>query len=239
MEIKGKVAFVTGSTRGIGRTVGEKLCSLGALVYFNSHNSKDEGIKLQTELEQHGLKALYLHGDVSSEEEVRKIFKIIKKQQGRLDILINNAGIYLPDKSDYESYSAIHKVNGYGYFLCTSLASEMMESGKIINISSIYELDADSNSILASGVKAEVGAYTRAFAKKLKGKIEVNAVAPGYTETPLLRNSLSQTFIDTIITNTPMGRLVRPVEIADAVIFLIRNDGITGQTIVVDGGYTV
>ena len=94
MEIRDKVALVTGSTKGIGRAIGEKLCRLGVIVYFNSHNSTDEGTKLQAELQQEGLKAFYVEGDVSSEEEVRNIFEIIKNEQGRLDILVNNAGIY-------------------------------------------------------------------------------------------------------------------------------------------------
>ncbi len=239
MEIKDKVALVTGSTRGIGRAIGRKLCKLGAVVYFNSHNSRNEGNKLQAEFQQDGLKAFYVEGNVSSEEEVRKIFEIIKNEQGRLDILVNNAGIYRKDEPDYENYSAIHKVNGYGYFLCSLLASQMMIAGKIVNISSIYGINPHQDSILASGVKAEVEAYTRAFAKKLKGKVEVNSVAPGYTETPLLRASLPQDFIDNVVSNTPIGRLIRPEEIADAVVTLIQSDGITGQTIIVDGGYTL
>ncbi|NQU78675.1 SDR family oxidoreductase [Candidatus Woesearchaeota archaeon] len=239
MKIKDKVVLVTGSTRGIGKAIGDRLCKLGAIVYFNSLNSKDEGIKLQAELKQHGLNASYIDGDVSSEREVRKIFETINREQGRLDILVNNAGIYRQDSIDCDNYFKIHKLNGYGYFLCTLFASQMMETGKIINISSIYGVEPDKDSILASGVKAEVEAYTRAFAKKLKGKVEVNSVAPGYTETSLLRESLSQEFIDNIVKNTPIGRLVKPEEIADAVIFVIESDGLTGQTVVVDGGYTL
>lgn len=239
MEIRDKVALVTGSTRGIGRAIGDKLCRLGAIVYFDSHNSRVEGDKLLAESQKAGLKAFYIVGDVSSEKEAKRIFEIIQKEQGRLDILVNNASIYRQDEPDYETYSAIHKLNGYGYFLCTLLASQMMKTGKIINISSIYGINPHPDSILASGVKAEVEAYTRAFAKKLKGKVEVNSVAPGYTETPLLRASLSQDFIDNVVSNTSIGRLIRPEEIADAVVTLIQSDGITGQTIVVDGGYTL
>ncbi|MBS3139766.1 SDR family NAD(P)-dependent oxidoreductase [Candidatus Woesearchaeota archaeon] len=83
MEIRDKVALVTGSTRGIGRAIGEKLCRLGSVVYFNSHNSRDKGIKLQAEFQQDGLKAFYVECDVSSEEEVRNIFEVIKNEQGR------------------------------------------------------------------------------------------------------------------------------------------------------------
>lgn len=239
MEIRDKVALVTGSTRGIGRAIGEKLCRLGAIVYFNSHNSKVEGDKLLAESQKAGLKAFYVVGDVSSEKEAKRIFEIIQKEQGRLDILVNNAGIYRQDEPDYENYSAIHKVNGYGYFLGSLLASQIMETGKIVNISSIYGINPDQDSILASGVKAEVEAYTRAFAKKLKGKVEVNSIAPGYTETPLLRASLSQDFIDNVVSNTPIGKLIRPEEIADAVVTLIQSDGITGQTIIVNSGHTL
>ena len=172
MEIRDKVALVTGSTKGIGRAIGEKLCRLGAIVYFNSHNSRDEGDKLQTKFQQEGLNAFYVAGDISPEKEAKKIFETIRNEQGRLEILVNNAGIYRKDEADYENYSSIHKVNGYGYFLCSLLASQMMKTGKIINISSIYGINPDQDSILASGVKAEVEAYTKAFAKKLKGKVE-------------------------------------------------------------------
>ena len=113
------------------------------------------------------------------------------------------------------------------------------EVWKDVNISSIYGINPDQDSILASGVKAEVEAYTKAFAKKLKGRIGVNSIAPGYTETPLLKASLSRDFIDNVVSKIPIGRLVKPDEIAEAVISLIHNDGITGQTIVVDGGYTL
>lgn len=237
MEIQDKIALVTGSTRGIGRAIGEKLCRLGAIVYFNSHSSEAKGIKLKEELQKQGLKAFYINADVSSEREVRKIFETIKKQQGRLDILVNNAGVYLQDTASYDDYLTIHKVNGYSYYLCCYLASQMMNRGKIVNISSIYGVAPDQDSILASGVKAEVEAYTLAFAKKLKGKVWVNSIAPGYIETTLLKTNLSKEYIDNAIRNTPIRRLIKPEEIANTVVYLVNNDGITGQTIIVDGGY--
>lgn len=112
------------------------------------------------------------------------------------------------------------------------LASELMDSGNIINITSIYAVDPNKDSVLASGVKVEAEAYTKALAKKFAGKIRVNSIAPGYTDTPLLKKSISNDFINKMIRK--QGRLVKPEEIAVAVIKLIVGKQ-TGQTVVVDG----
>lgn len=161
MDIKNKIALVTGSTRGIGRAIAEQLCKEGALVYLNSRNA-EEGEKLEAELRQQEGEVTYINGDVSSEDDVRRIFKSIR-QRGTLNIVVNNAGIYRDDRRDYRNYETIHKVNGYGYFLCSCLAAEIMNEGKIINISSIYGSNPDQDAILASGVKAEVEAYTKSL----------------------------------------------------------------------------
>src|SRR3989344_3600605 len=204
MELKNKVALVTGSTRGIGKAIVELLCKNGAIVYINSFKSKEEGEKLQR----------------------------------KLDILVNNAGFYSNNK-DYETYESFHKVNGWGVYLCTIEAEKLIEKGKIINISSIYGIKPNPDSILASGVKAEVENYTKLFANKFKGRIEVNSVAPGYTNTKIVNDNFSEGVLIELLRNTSQKRLVKPEEIADAVIFLIENDSITGQTIVVDNGILI
>lgn len=240
MDIENKVALVTGSTRGIGKAIAEMLCKNGAIVYLNSYNSSTEGFELRDELRNNGYRCSYINGNVSNADDVENIFNLIKKEQGRLEILINNAGVYLPDSVDIESYNLIHNVNSFGYYLCTVKASEVMKDfGKIINISSIWGIEPNVDSIIASGVKAEIEHYTKAFAKKFKGKIQVNSVAPGYTKTKLLTLSLSEDYIRNVILLTPINRLIEPCEIASTVLFLIQNDSITGQTIVVDGGYTL
>lgn len=238
MELKNKVALVTGSTRGIGKAIVELLCKRGAIVYINSFKSKEEGEKLEKDLTSKGFKVHYVNGDVSSEEDVKKIFDIIKKRYGKLDILVNNAGFY-SDNKDYVSYNSFHKTNGWGVYSCIVEAEKLMKKGKIINISSIYGINPNPDSILASGVKAEVENYTKVFAKKFKGRIEVNSVAPGYTDTKLVRNNFPENILIKLLNKTSQKRLVETEEIARAVIFLLENDAITGQTIVVDNGFNL
>ena len=238
MEIKNKVALVTGSTMGIGRDIVELLCKNGAIVYINSFKSKEEGEKLQEDLTSKGFKVHYINGDISSESDVKRIFWIIKKEHGKLDILINNAGFYSGNDNS-QSYYSFHRINGWGVYLCTIEAEKLMKEGKIINISSIYGIKPNPDSVLASGVKAEVENYTKVFAKKFKGRIEVNSVAPGYTDTKLVSDNFSEGLLIKLLQNTSQKRLVKPEEIANAVIFLIKNDSITGQTIVVDNGFNI
>ncbi len=243
MEISNKVALITGSSRGIGKATAEIICEKGAIVYLNSYKSKKDGEELEKKLKSQGYKVKYLNGDISSEGDVKRIFEIIKNEQGKLDILINSAGIYL--KSDlsndctYEDYKTLHKVNGWGVYLCTSYAEKLMREGKIVNISSIYGIDPNPDSVLASGVKFEVESYTKVFAKKFKGRIEVNAVAPGYTNTNLVKDNFSEDTIKGLLEKTSQKRLIKPEEIAKAVIFLIENDAITGQTVTVDCGILI
>ncbi len=240
MNISNKVILITGSSKGIGKAIVKMLCKKGAIIYLNSYKSKKIGKEFEKELKSQGFKAKYLNGDISSEKDVKEIFEVIKKDQGKLDILINNAGIYL--KSDlsndckYEAYENFHKVNGWGVYLCTTYAEKLMGKGKIVNISSIYGISPNPNSILASGIKSEVESYTKAFAKKFKGRIDVNAVAPGYTNTSLIKNNLSKKLIAELIEKNSHKRLIEPEEIAKAVVFLIENDAMTGQTLIVDCG---
>ncbi len=243
MALQNKVALVTGSTLGIGRAIAQLLCEQGVVVYLNSSKSRKEGVELEAELRLQGFDVTYLQGDISQEDDVQKILKSIYRQRKRLDILINNAGIYkksdLAFSTKYNVYRHFHKINGYGVYLTTILASKLMKKGKIVNISSIYGVDPNPHSILASGVKAEVVNYTLAFAKLFRGKIEVNSVAPGYTDTKLVHENIPRSRLASIIRRLSQKRLIRPEEIARAVVFLLENDGITGQVLVVDGGYVL
>ena len=235
-KFSNNIALVTGSTRGIGKAIATLLAKQGAIVYINSRTNS-EGIALERIFRKQGLKIHYIQGDISCIEDVRAIFDTIKREQGRVDILVNNAGIFYYDSSDYTVYNVLHKINGYGVYLCCSLASTYMKNGKIINISSIYGVSPNPDAILASGVKAEVDCYTKAFAKKYLGKIQVNAIAPGYTDTSLLQNHFGKKEITKIIERIPLQRLLKPYEVAGMVSLLLANETISGQTLVIDGGY--
>ena len=231
MELKGKVALVTGSTRGIGRAIADLLAQRGVKVITNSSQSENKS---------RGLEFDYLKADVSNNSDLEVMFKHIKDKYGKLDILINNAGVYLKEdlifSEDYQVYEKFHKVNGWGVYLCSNLASKLMKKGKIVNISSIYGIQPNETSMIASGVKSEVESYTKSFARKFKGRIEVNSVAPGYVNTFLVRKSLTKKEILNVVAKNSRKRLITAQEISKAVVFLLENDGITGQTIVVDDG---
>jgi len=241
MILKNKVAIVTGSTRGIGEAIVRALTLEGVKTIINSNTSINEGKVLENELNSKGFNTIYIQGDISDENDVRGLFDKTIKLYGRIDILVNNAGIsYKKSESKkyyFEDYAKMQKINGWGVYLCSKYAAQFMERGKIVNISSIYGIEPNPNSILASGVKAEVESYTKSFAIKCKGKIEVNSVAPGYTNTKIVREKFSRKELKNIVNQTSQKRLLSPKEIADAVVFLLKNDGITGQTIILDGGY--
>ncbi|MCK5449517.1 SDR family oxidoreductase [Candidatus Pacearchaeota archaeon] len=241
MLLKNKVAIVTGSTRGIGKAIVKALVSEGAKVIINSYHSTNEGKELEKELNSQGFNTTYIQADISEEADVQKLFEETIRVYGKIDILINNAGVFLRknkiEKSKFEDYIEIHKVNGWGVYLCSKYAIQFMETGKIVNISSIYGIQPNPNSILASGVKAEVENYTKSFAKKYKKRIEVNAVAPGYTNTKIVNDNFSSDELKKVTEKMSRKKLLSTKEIANAVIFLIKNDSISGQTITVDGGY--
>jgi len=237
MNLKGKVAIVTGSTRGIGKAIAIALAEKGSCVVINSKDSEEEGKKLEKQLKEEGFNVKYIQADVSEIDDIGKLFKETTIYFGNIDILVNNAGVYRKSQATFEDYIYFHRTNGFGVFLCCDRAVQYMAGrGKIINISSIFGKEASPCSIIASGVKAEVDAYTKAFAKKYKGRIEVNEVAPGYTDTLLLRRNFSPEDIDKVSSNMSHLRIIKPEEIAQGVIALMENDQITGQTLIIDGG---
>lgn len=249
MDPKDKVSIVTGSSRGIGRAIAERLAENGSLVVVNSASSKLEGQRMATELRKKGFEAAYLQADVSEREQAERLFEETKKLYGSVDILVNNAGIFLEGRAKdndmgrdlgFEEYMRVHSVNGWAVYLCSLLAGKYMgKKGKIVNISSVYAEDPSIQSPVASGAKAEVNAYTKAFAKKYLKRIDVNSVAPGYTDTKLLRENVSEEALKGVIASTGLGRLVSPYEIADAVVSVIMNDAMTGKVIAVDAGYSI
>lgn len=241
MKLRGKVALVTGSSRGIGKAVAKRLAEEGCKVIINCRASVAEAKNFEKSLKGHGIDCIFIRADVSEEMEVKALLTRVFKKYKSIDILVNNAGIYR--KADrngrvgFQEYLDFHKTNSWGVYLCCREFGKIMSRGVIINISSIYGIQPEARSPIASGAKAEVESFTKSFAKLYKGRIRVNAVAPGYTDTALLQESLNLGTLKCIKQKMIHKRLIKPEEIAHVVIFLAENENVTGQTIVVDGGF--
>ena len=244
MKLKNKVAIVTGAAQGIGKGIALALAKEGANVIVTDIKDTSSFAK---ELESMGIKSLSIKSDVSNGEEVEKMVKEVVRKFGKIDILVNNAGIYpfvsLIEMKE-EDWNKVIDINLKGVFNCTkAVIPEMIKakSGCIINISSIAgSVIGYSNLVHYSSSKAGIIGFTRSAALELSQYgIRVNAIAPGAIETPgakMTDDSLKQ--FEQIV---PLKRIGKPEDIASVVVFLSSEDSsyITGQCIVVDGGYTL
>jgi NAD(P)-dependent dehydrogenase (short-subunit alcohol dehydrogenase family) len=243
MDLKDKVAIVTGAQRGIGEACAIKLAELGAKVVVTDilEENCQEIVK---KIEKNGGEAIALKMDVTDAENIKEVKKTILSKWGRIDILVNNAGIF--DYEEVEDTSRIDKILNVdlkGLMVVTkTFAPTMVEQkyGKIINIASIAALIASPKMHSYCTAKAGVAGFTRVMALELGPMgINVNCVAPGAIETSML----TQVGIDpkTFIPMVPMRRVGEPIDIANVVAFLSSDEAsyISGQVLVVDGGYTI
>lgn len=231
MKLKNKVAIVTGSSRGIGRAIVESLVKRGVKVVVNSKDSVSEGKSFVKLLVSKGYDAIYVNADISRRRDVEKLFSEAENCFGHVDILINNAGVFygldFGRKQTFEEYNKIHRINGWGVYLCSEVAGDYIKEGSIVNISSLWGVHPNADSVLASGVKSEVESYTKVFASRYKGKISVNAVAPGYVETELMKKYIDSEYIRG-------KKVISPLGISDVVISLLRGVS-SGDTLIVNG----
>jgi len=254
MELSGRVALVTGGAGGIGGAVVRKLAQAGVSgVAINYRKSNKEAEKLVAEIERSGVKAIAIQADVQSDEQVRSMIGRIQDHYGRLDILINNAGVtYWVKLSDLdgltdEIWDEILDVNVKGAFRCARAAQKLLEAnqGMIVNVSSISGVLAPSTmSSLAYGTaKAALIYMTRALAVAMAPKVRVNCVAPAFTDTPWMSQHFGadyQQVISKAASGFPLQRIATPDDIAGAVLGLITGgDFVTGQTLMVDGGLSL
>jgi 3-oxoacyl-[acyl-carrier protein] reductase len=238
--LKGKVAIITGASRGIGRGIAERLAKDGASIVVNYTRSADEAKKVVAGIESHGGKAVAVQGDVSKVADVRHLFQEAEKAFGRLDILVNNAGIFwakpIADVTE-EDYDHIFSVNAKGqFFAMQEAAKRMADGGRIVNISTGGTQLAFPGISAYGGTKSALEFFTKVAAKELGArKITVNTVSPGYTETDMLSDP---TFRTIGIEASPLKRLGTPKDIADVVAFIVSDEGgwITGDTIQAGGG---
>jgi 3-oxoacyl-[acyl-carrier protein] reductase len=239
-----KVAVITGAGRGIGRAIALQFAGNGAKVVINYRSSIAQVEELLATIKAAGGDAIAVQADISREDEAKKLIEEAVKQFGRLDVLVNNAGItkdnLLMRMSEAE-FSSVVDTNLKGTFYCTKHAATVMlkqKCGKIINISSVVGITGNIGQTNYAASKAGVIGMTKAAARELASRgITVNAVAPGFIETDMT-DKLSEKIKEATIANIPLKRYGKAEEVASAVSFLASDAAnyITGQVIQVDGG---
>lgn len=243
-SLSGKIALVTGSSRGIGRAMVERLSRDGATVVVNYVSRAEKAQEVAAAVKAGGGTAVALQADVSRFEDIQRLFNRTVEQFGRLDILVNNAGIRITKnvtEIEEEEFDRLFAVNVKGtFFSCQLAARRLSDGGRIINVSSaVTKMMLPGYSIYAAS-KAAVDQITRTLSKELGGRnITVNAVCPGPVDTELLREGRTKEQIQQMAQMAALGRIGRVEDIADVVAFLAGDEArwITGQCIHVNGGY--
>ncbi|MEK7369047.1 MAG: 3-oxoacyl-[acyl-carrier-protein] reductase [Planctomycetota bacterium] len=244
MSLKGKVAIVTGGTRGIGRAIALELARNGADVAFSYAKNVEKAKEVEGEIKKLGVKALAMQSDVANFNQSKEMVNNAIKELGKIDLLVNNAGI-TRDKilmmMSEEDWKAVIDTNLSGVFNCSKAAVVPMmkqRSGSIINITSVSGLVGMAGQTNYSSSKAGIIGFTKALAKEVARRgVRVNAVAPGFIETEMVQ-ALDQKYIDEMLKLIPLGRVGKAEEVARVVAFLASDDAsyITGHVINVDGG---
>jgi len=243
-ELEGKVCLVTGGSRGIGRAIVQAMNQAGADVAFTYQSSKDRADGLANCLNVNGTRCRAYQANVASFEEMQQLVKQVLSDLGAINILVNNAGINR-DKSFLKMtkgmWDEVMRVNLDGVFHTTQLVAHDMVGagwGRIINISSIVGQTGNFGQANYAATKGAMISFTESLARELARKgITVNAVAPGFIETDMV-SGMPEAALDQVRANTRMGRLGKPEQIGDAVVFLAspRSSYVTGQVLAVNGG---
>jgi 3-oxoacyl-[acyl-carrier protein] reductase len=246
-KLNGKIAVVTGASKGIGASIAEHLAAEGASVVVNYASSKPGADAVVKRITDKGGKAIAVQGDVSKPADITRLFSETKKAYGKLDILVNNAGIYefLPlEAVTAEHFHKQFDLNVLGLLLTTQEAVKLIgpEGGSIINISSIVGPMPAPNGSVYSATKAAVDALTVSLSRELgPKKIRVNALNPGLVETEGLHAiGFAESELRTAVEGqTPLGRIAQPEDIARAAVFFASGDAgwVNGQSLLLTGGY--
>ncbi len=243
-ELKGRVCLVTGGSRGIGRAIVKAMAGAGADVAFTYQNSKEQAEELASSLAQTGVRCRPYRANVAEYAEMENIIKQVIADLGPIAILVNNAGINRDRsflKMTRTMWDEVMRVNLDGVFHTTQLVAQDMVGagwGRIINISSIVGQTGNFGQANYAATKGAIISLTETLARELARKgITVNAVAPGFIETDMV-SGMPEAALTQVKAMTPMGRLGKPEEIADAVVFLAspRSSYVTGQVLGVNGG---
>jgi len=245
-KLEGKVAVVTGASKGIGAAIAKALADEGAAVVVNYSSSKQGADRVVADISGRGGKAIAVQGDVSKQADIERLFSEARKAFGRIDILVNNAGFYEFAPLEEVTEDLFHRhfnLNILGLLLTTKEAVKHMgpEGGSIINIGSIASTLRPPNSTLYTASKAGVDAITGVLAKELgPRKIRVNSISPGMIETEGAHAAgfVGSDFQRMVETQAPLGRVGQPDDIAPTSVYLASSDSkyMTGETLLVSGG---
>ena len=244
LEFKGKVALITGASRGIGKAIAIELAKNGADIAINYNSNLKSAKETQKLVNKTGVKSEIIKADVSKEKSVKSLIKQTEKKLGPIDLLVTNAGIALLSKNplelDYKIWKKTMSTNVDGTLLpIKEVLPSMLKRkyGRIVCLSSIAGLGMRPNMITYGTSKAAVIALVRNLAAAVAPHIRINSVAPGLIETDMIE-SLDKNTRKNMIENTPLKRIGKPQDIANSVCYLLsdRSDYTTGQTIVTDGG---
>ncbi|HLO06225.1 MAG TPA: glucose 1-dehydrogenase [Terriglobales bacterium] len=246
-ELTGKVAIVTGASKGIGAEIAKSLGAAGAAVVVNYASSKEGADRVVAEITGKGGKAIAVQGDVSKAADVHRLFKETKKAFGSLDVLVNNAGVYKFEPLEAVTEEEFHRqfnTNVLGLLLATREAVKYFgtQGGSVINIGSVASRLTPPTSSVYSATKGAVDAVTAVLSKELgPRKIRVNSINPGGVETEGVHTMgiIGTDFQKEMIAATPLGRFGQPDDIAPIAVFLAsENSGwLTGETLLASGGY--
>ncbi|MGY2374589.1 glucose 1-dehydrogenase [Pseudomonas sp. SDO524_S393] len=243
MKLDGKIAVVTGASKGIGAGIAKGLAAAGATVVVNYATSKTDADAVVAHIQQHGGKASSVQADMSVGGDVTRLFAAVGEQFGTLDILVNNAGVAVFQMIEELTEDAFHQqfnLNVLGYLLAAREAVKLLgQGGSIINISSILSTDPYLASSVYSATKGAVDTLTFALARELGPKgIRVNSILPGHTNTPATDGNFAGGFGESLIAGTPLGRFGEPEDIAPLAVFLASEEAhwVTGESIRASGG---
>lgn len=245
-ELTGKVAIVTGASKGIGAGIAKSLAAAGAAVVVNYASSKEGADRVVSEITGQGGKAIAIQADVSKADEVQRLFAETKEAFGSLDVLVNNAGIYNFHPLEAVTEDEIQRqfgTNVFGLILTTQEALKHFgpEGGSVINIGSVVSGNPPPMSVVYTATKSAVDGITRVLAKELAPrKIRVNSINPGGVETEGVHRAgmLGGDFEKEMVGRTPLGRLGQPEDIAPVAVFLAsqRSGWMTGEILLASGG---
>lgn len=239
-SLAGKVAVVTGSSRGIGRAIALRLAQDGAAVVVNYTHSEEKADDVVAEIQSKGGQAAAIQADISDTSDIHRLFQTAIKQFNALHIVVNNAGTFIQKEIAEVTpaeFDRVINLNVRGTFFALQEAARLIEeNGRIINISSVGTRQSWAGTSVYAASKAAIEQFTQTLAKELGAQgVTVNAVLPGATETDMMADEIRKIAAQ----KTTLGRLGQPEDIADVVAFLASHEArwITGQSIVVDGGF--